>query len=175
MALKKVLLPKPHENAANLRSLQRGGRHPQQIVDLARKYTGPAMRKMALLAGLIPGEALPKIKVLDRLGNLVEVDQVVPPNVQLAACEVLIDRGYGKAPQAIFLGNESSLGDAGKSMTIEEKIAMIRAQREMQGKTHDLEASEIVEAETTTPTETRMVNVTPQPSAVPTPDPRDDI
>lgn len=172
MTLKKVLLPKPHENAANLRSLQRGGRHPQQIVDLARKYTGPAMRKMALLAGLIPGEALPKIKVLDRLGNLVEVDQVVPANVQLAACEVLIDRGYGKAPQAIFLGNESSLGEGGSAMTIEQKIAAIRAQREMQGKTHDLEASAIVEAETT---ETRMVNVTPAPQPPAAPDPRDDI
>jgi hypothetical protein len=154
-----------------MRNLQRAGRHPQQIVELARTYTMAAVKRLAMLGGLT-NEKLPKIKVLNKEGEVVEVDQEIPAATQLKALELLIERGYGKAPQAILIGNDNSLTNPNgeKPLTIEEKIAAIKASREAQGQTTDLEASEITEVEVADdvppPTGDKMRNVTPaEPNA----------
>jgi hypothetical protein len=146
--------------AVHVKSLQRA-RTPQQLVELARRYTLPALKEIAGLAGVEPQWTLPKLRVLDKFGNLVEVDQEVPPAVRLKALEILLDRGYGKAPQSIAVTADASASDLVK-LTIEERIAAIKRDRENRGNTTDLEASEIVEVEPEP--EKPQVNVTPPPA-----------
>lgn len=163
---KQLAVPSNKTAALQIRNMQRAGRHPQQIVDLARGYTMAAVKKLAVLGGLV-NEKLPKIKVLNKDGVVVEVDQEIPASVMLKALELLIERGYGKAPQAILIGNERALGADGKALTIEEKIAAIKASREAQGQTTDLEASEITEVETAAPDrQAAPINITPAPEGV---------
>lgn len=152
--------------SAHIQSIQRA-RSPQQLVELARRYTHQAMKEIAGLAGVEPDWSLPKLRVLDKFGTLVEVDQEVAPAVKLKALEILLDRGYGKAPQAIAVTGDPSASELVK-LTIEERIAAIKRDREQRGSTTDLEASEIVEAEPADPLreERPQVNVTP---AAPTP------
>jgi len=142
-----------------VRFIAKSGRHPQQVVEMARRYTTMAIKKLAMLGGLTD-EKLPRIQVMNKHGDIVEVDQEIPAAVQLKALELLIERGYGKAPQAILLSNEGNLSGSGPALTIEQKIAAIKAARDQQGQTTDLEASEITEVESD-----QMQNVTPEPDS----------
>jgi hypothetical protein len=116
-----------------------GGREAHQIVELARRYTQSAIRKMALL---MEGKA-GKIKTLDKDGTLVEIDIEVPASVQLKAAETLVERGWGKAPIAVLLSGGGLLnGDDKKTLTVAEKIIALSQAQETKDQTVDLEASE---------------------------------
>lgn len=122
------------------------GRDIQQVVALARKHTTWALKKIVELAN---GNAGKPVRVLNKDGVVVEIDVEVPASVQLKACEIIIERGYGKAPQAIMLGQDGTLGEAGVHLLpIAERILAIKAAREQRGNTTDLEASEQDEPET---------------------------
>jgi hypothetical protein len=122
-----------------------GGREAYQIVELARRYTQRAIRKMA---ELMEGKA-GTIKTLDKEGNLVEIDIEVPAAVQLKAAETLIERGYGKSPQAILLKGDGILPVDSKTMSVAEKIVALSQAALVTGETRDLEASEITEVTVT--------------------------
>ena len=119
---------------------------PYEIVQLARKQTEKAIHTLvALMEG--------KGGTMDD-GTPIEV----PPAVRLRAAEILIERGYGKAPQAIHLTDETEkglqLGE--RTVTLAEKIIKLREQMRERDGTVDLEASQIVPAPP-------VINVTPTP------------
>jgi hypothetical protein len=132
-----------HKTAAALQRIhfRNGGREAHQIVELARRYTQAAIRKMAQL---MEGKA-GTIKTLDKEGNVVEIDVEVPAAVQLKAAETLIERGYGKSPQAILLKGDGILPVDSKTMSVAEKIVALSQAQLESGETRDLEASEITE------------------------------
>lgn len=104
---------------------------PRKIVLEARKYTVQAVK---ILASIMEGEC-----GLDKQGVPVEV----PAAVRIRAAELLIERGFGKSPQAIVLKDESSNQLGGlHSIPIAERIAALKAAKEQQGQTVDLEASQ---------------------------------
>lgn len=116
-----------------------------QVVQKARTYTWQAIDK---IFELMSGKA-GQITVLDKNGNLVVVDVEVPASVQMKAAEVLLERGWGKSPQAIMLKTDSPLnlneGDD-RRFTVQEKIKMLlQAKIGESDKAMDLEASEIRE------------------------------
>ena len=116
------------------RGIVRGGIgnvDPRKIVLEARKYTVQAVK---ILASIMEGEC-----GLDKQGVPVEV----PAAVRIRAAELLIERGFGKSPQAIVLRDESSNQLGGlHSIPIAERIAALKAAKEQQGQTLDLEASQ---------------------------------
>lgn len=116
------------------------GRSPEAIIALAREHTTWALKKVVELA---QGRAGPPVRVLNKDGVVVEIDVEVPATVQLKACEIILERGYGKAPQAIMLGQDGTLGEAAEHLLpIAERILAIKAAREQRGSVTDLEASE---------------------------------
>lgn len=110
-----------------------------RVIELARKHTAHAIQK---LVDLMEGKG-GKVWVLSKEGQLVQIDVEVPAAVQAACAEKLLERGYGKNPQAILIQDDTPEGR--RTLTIQEKIAAIRSQRENAGSTTDLEASEITE------------------------------
>ncbi len=140
------------------------GREPEAIIALARKHTTWALKKIVELAN---GKAGDPVRVLDKNGVVVEIDVEVPASVQLKACEIILERGYGKAPQAIMLGQDGSLGEAGVHLLpIAERILAIKAAREQRGNTTDLEASE-QDDPTFTDVETSPVPALATPASTP--------
>lgn len=116
-----------------LRRQRLGASDPMMVVFKAREYTVDAIK---VLVGLMRGE-LPE-------GSL--NTQGVPPAVQLRAAEVLIERGYGKSPQAILLKDDTgSNATSVHAIPILERIAQIKATQAALGQTTDLEASEAVD------------------------------
>lgn len=105
---------------------------PMLVVLKSREHTVDAVMKLVdLMNGKLPDS---------NSGDL----NGVPPAVQLRAAELLIERGYGKAPQAILLRDDTGT-NAGSvhAIPIMERIAQLKAARESQGSVTDLEASEL--------------------------------
>lgn len=139
------------------------GKNPEAVIALARKHTTWALKKIVELA---QGKAGDPVRVLNKDGVVVEIDVEVPASVQLKACEIILERGYGKAPQAIMLGQDGSLGDGASPhlIPIAERILAIKAAREQRGNTTDLEASEQSDPVTTDieVSEVQLLNPSPQ-------------
>lgn len=114
------------------------GRDPRQIITLARSYTAAALRKIVDLMNGKGGKAT----VLNADGIAVEVDIEVPAAVQLKAAELVIERGYGKSPQAIILQDDTAAPDMLTAIPIAERIIAIKAARDAAGQVTDLEASQ---------------------------------
>ncbi len=125
---------------------RRHGATGAQVVELARKYTTRALMKIVELMEGKAGE----VTVLDKNGELVTVQIEVPAAVQMKAAEVLLERGWGKSPQAIFLKSDSPLAlteGEQRDLSVEDKIRLLLEQKACGGEpvTTDLEASEIRE------------------------------
>lgn len=117
-----------------------------QVVTRARTYTWQAIDK---LVDLMMGKA-GQITVLDKNGNLVVIDIEVPAAVQAKCADILLDRGWGKAPQAILLKSDSPLNlndGESRQFTVQEKIQMLLQAKLQEGTTVDLEASQLQEAQ----------------------------
>ena len=100
-------------------------------------------------------------KALSKLVELMNNDDgTVPVVIQLRAAEVLLERGYGKAPQAIVMRDDTVRERGLHALPIADRILALKQAREMQGgvssatsvssipsaashTTTDLEASEI--------------------------------
>jgi hypothetical protein len=71
-----------------------------------------------------------------------------PPAVKLRCYEIILERGYGKAPQAILVAEES-VGGGGPGtihqIPIMERIAMLKAAKDRMCSTLDLEANAVTE------------------------------
>lgn len=110
------------------------------VVELAQSYS---IRAVHRLAQLMEGSA-GKMKVQNpATGDIEEVEVPVPPAVQVRAAEALLERGWGKAPQAIVV----KPGDAPPSesllqLTILERIAHLRAAMNDSAQVVDLEAAD---------------------------------
>ncbi len=98
-------------------------RDPRFLVQLARKHTSAAIKKLA---------------------DLME-DEMTPAAVQARCAEILLDRGYGKAPVAVLIGSDKPGGTEG--LTVMERVMALRAASVEKDNTTDLEASEIQEAD----------------------------
>ena len=114
------------------------GRDPHQIVALARKHTVSAM---LVLVKLMNGEG-GKAKTMNKDGIMEEVDVQVPPQVRARCAEIVLERGYGKSPQAILVKDDSNIPGGIHAIPIMERIAMIAQARSELGSVTDLEASE---------------------------------
>jgi hypothetical protein len=97
-------------------------RDPRQMVELARKYTTKAIMGIVRIAE----------------------DVHAPLAVRLRAWEILLERGYGKSPQAILVGNDSSLPEGVHAMSIVDRIMALRMAKEKGGEVLELENSEAV-------------------------------
>ena len=102
---------------------------PMLMVYKAREYTSEAIDKLrSLMNGEMPDGS----------------EGMVPAAVQLRAAEVLIERAYGKSPQAIVLKDDSGSNALSvHAVPILERIAQLKAARDAQGAVTDLEASEL--------------------------------
>jgi len=117
----------------------------REMMLMARSHTPAALDK---LVDLMNGKA-GFIVALNKDGRKVKVAIEVPASVQAKCAELLIDRAYGKAPQALLIGDDRSAfgGEEGaRQLTIAEKILAIKAAR-AGPETTDLEASEVREVE----------------------------
>ena len=119
----------------------RAGKNTQQLVTLARAHTLQALHRIIDLMNGKGG----KMKVLNSDGIQVEIDVEVPAAVQARCAEIILDRGYGKAPQALLVSTDEGKLLGAQALPIAERILAIKAARERQGETTDLEASEITE------------------------------
>lgn len=119
----------------------RVSQNPNEIVNRARAYTFKAIKK---LADLMDGEAGERDEItVDPATGFVTKTKVkieVPPAVQKSAAELLLDRGWGKAPQSILIKEDGP--DTQDGETIYDRIKKIKLAREISGSTTDLEASE---------------------------------
>ncbi len=107
-----------HKRATRLAS-----RNPAAIVELARKHSS---RAVAILAEIME-------------------DKEAPPAVRVKAAEVIIERGYGKAPLAVTIDEKNSSdngGVSGRILSIAERILMLKMAQEQRGETLDLEMSQ---------------------------------
>lgn len=99
-------------------------RDPRVIVDLAREFTTKAIETLADL--------------------MLDVSQPGPVRVRCA--ELLLERGYGKAPQALLIASEDASRPNGvHGLSIQERIAGLLAAKSAPGQTVDLEASQLSE------------------------------
>jgi len=125
------------------------GALPIEIVNLARNYAPRAIAKL--------------FAVMQEEGT--------PPAVVVKCAEVILDRAYGKAPQAVLVGDATASQQAGMtSIPILDRVAAILEARNITNSTRDLEASEItVEGEMMEPfsSPTQPINVTPAPALTP--------
>jgi hypothetical protein len=124
--------PTQVQKAANTRYVARATGGAQYIVELARKYTARSIQTL--------GDTL--------------VDETAPVAVRIKCAEILLDRAYGKAPQAVLVADAA--GEAAKlgvhALPILERIRMLKEAKDGPVTT-DLEASELTE-----------VSATPSPS-----------
>lgn len=116
--------PSRKEAAANTRYVARATGGAQYIVELARKYTARSIQTL--------GDTL--------------VDETAPVAVRIKCAEILLDRAYGKAPQAVLVADAA--GEAAKlgvhALPILERIRMLKEAKDAPVTT-DLEASELTE------------------------------
>ena len=107
----------------------------------ARGYSHAAIERLAKLMDGKGGKA----KVYDQnLSKMVEVDVVVPPAVQVRAAELLLEKGFGKSPQALLVTTDepTTPGDSPRRLTVLERIALLRQAMTETAQTVELEASE---------------------------------
>lgn len=95
-------------------------RDPQQIINLARQYTVDSVRML--------------VKLMK--------DEKQPGAVRAKCAEIIIERGYGKAAQAITIEDNSLLGAGAQALSIAEKIVALRMAQD-RGATIDLENSQL--------------------------------
>lgn len=129
---KKTGTPPVSQRAANARHVAKMTGGAAYIVELARRYTA---------------------KSIQTLGDTL-VDDTAPVAVRIKCAEILLDRAYGKAPQAVLVADAA--GEAAKlgvhALPILERIRMLKEAKDGPVTT-DLEASELTE-----------VSATPSPS-----------
>lgn len=97
-------------------------RDPLVIINLARNHTTNAIKTLADLM----------------------MDPEQPGPVRVRSAEILIERGYGKAPVALHISSNDGNEVDGQPMSIEEKIRGIMAARGV-GEIIDLEASALTD------------------------------
>jgi hypothetical protein len=96
--------------------------NPQTIVALGRKYS---IRAVQILAAIMESPDS-------------------PPAVRVKAAEVIIERGYGKAPLAVTIDDKTPGGEVnGRILSIAEKILMLKMAQDQRGETVDLENSQL--------------------------------
>jgi hypothetical protein len=144
--------------ASGKHHIQTAGTLPLEIVNLARTYAPEAIAK--LFATMQSDET--------------------PPAVVVKCAEVILDRAYGKAPQAVLVGDANAQQQAGMaSIPVLDRVAAILEARNITSSVRDLEASEItVDGEMTDipPEPPQPINVTPPPPPPPPPpDTGDDL
>lgn len=130
--------------ASGKHQIQTTGALPLEIVNLARTYAPEAIQR---LLTVMQGED-------------------TPPAVVVKCAEVILERAYGKAPQAVLLGDANAQQQSGMaSIPVLERVAAILEARNVTSSVRDLEASEItVDGDLTdTPTPPPPINVTPPP------------
>jgi len=114
--------------AANARHVAKITGGAAYIVELARKYTARSIQTL--------GDTL--------------VDETAPVAVRIKCAEILLDRAYGKAPQAVLVADAA--GEANKlgihALPILERIKMLKEAKDAPVTT-DLEASELTEVSST--------------------------
>lgn len=137
-----------------------------ELVKLARDRSKAALLK---LERLMNGDAGMMKAMHPVTGVVVELPIEVPPAVQAKCAELIIERGYGKSPQALLIQDDTPEGR--RMLTTAEKIAAIQAARNVTETTTDLEASEITEAEIVppSPTPSSGTGAVPEPAAHPQP------
>jgi len=114
------------------------------VINLARERSKQAILK---LEKLMNGDA-GTIKVMNpKTGELMTVPVEVPATVQAKCAELIIERAYGKSPQAILVDDGKNLLQD-RTLTVAEKIVALQQAREA-GPSTDLEASEITEVDAT--------------------------
>ena len=117
-----------------------GCKTPKEVIYLARMNASVAMKRLVDLMNGIGG----KKTIVNKDGEEVEVDIEVPAAVQARCAEIILERGYGKTPQALLLQTESLI-NAEQTLTIAQKIVALRQAREEEERTRNLEASEVQE------------------------------
>lgn len=152
--------PAPEEVVASDKRFQANLRNaavrqsPHSLVAYSRSFSTNAIDK---LVALMQGQG-GRVTVLGKDGGLVEVDVPVPAQVQMRAAEIILERGFGKAPQAVLVKDETVVSAEGATSilqtTIHDRIAAIRAARAPQDEQIDLEASAVRQARPQVPTET---------------------
>jgi hypothetical protein len=143
--------------ASGKHQIQTTGALPLEIVNLARTYAPEAIQR---LLTVMQGED-------------------TPPAVVVKCAEVILERAYGKAPQAVLIGDANSQQQSGMtSIPVLERVAAILEARNVTSSTRDLEASEITVdgdlTDTTPPPPPEPINVTPPTPPTP-PDTGDDL
>lgn len=102
---------------------------PQVLVALARKYTEEAIEGILEIAR----------------------DETAAPAVRMKGWEIILERGYGKSPQAILVAEERVPGENGtvQELPIRERVKMLIAAKQVHDDeiehTLDLEAGAITE------------------------------
>lgn len=100
---------------------------PQEIINLARDQSKKAV------------------------GVLVEIleDVEMPAVVRVKCAELLLERGYGKAPQAVLISDGTDPNKAGvHALSIMDRISLLKAAKDAPSLT-DLEANDITEVDVT--------------------------
>jgi hypothetical protein len=97
------------------------------LVNLARRYSTAAITTL----------------------NTIMLDEKQPAAVRVRAAELLLERGYGKAPQAVMVGNADGQPLVGpQALSIAERIAHLKVaedQKVEDARTVELEASAVTE------------------------------
>lgn len=137
--------------------IQTTGTLPLEIVNLARTYAPEAIQRLLT----------------------VMQSEDTPPAVVVKCAEVILERAYGKAPQAVLIGDANAQQQSGMtSIPVLERVAAILEARNVTSSIRDLEASEItVDGDLMDPAPPSLpepINVTPPP-APPAPDNGDDL
>jgi len=116
------------------------GREMRQLIEYAREKSLWALKQMVKLA---EGQA-GTMRVLDpKSGGVVTIDIEVPASVQQRALEFIVERAFGKAPQAILLdAGETQAKFGPNAIPIVQRILAIQQARDELGSTITLEASE---------------------------------
>lgn len=143
---KEEILARDNRFQANLRNAA-VRQSPHSLVAYARSFSTNAVDK---LVALMQGQG-GRVTVLGKDGGLVEVDVPVPAQVQMRAAEIILERGFGKAPQAVLVKDETVVSAEGATSilqtTIHDRIAAIRAARVPKDVPIDLEASALQQAQ----------------------------
>lgn len=121
-------------------------RDPHAIVELARTYSTKAVQFLA--------------RIMD--------DDKQPVATRVRCAEVLIERGYGKAPLAVLVGTEPGTQLDGRTMTIAERIVALKMAQERGGQTLELEGSAVHEP----PQDRAAIEVEVMPRPAPPPPPK---
>lgn len=93
--------------------------NPRLLVDAARRHT---FRSLSII-----------VQIME--------DPEVSMAIRLRAAEIVLERGYGKAPQAVLVGTESVGPEGVQAIPIIERIMALRAAKD-RGPVVDLENSE---------------------------------